>query len=481
MNNIFENKKITLFVIFIGFFLSVILSINNLNKYDKNLVAEDGTSYHQMIKGDAYRYLSHGSSIKNQLKNDINFFETGRSHFTKYLPPRIAAAYYYFFNLNLFDELNKKKINLGIHFPYLLLQSIFYFFSVSVFYLSVSKIFNSRICFYLILFLSLEPTINQYHSSFWSESFLFSFIIILIALIIRPNPNIGNFFLVGFFLGIVSLQKEYTIFYIIPIIIYYLIILKDQKLKNITVLLLGFIITQSFLGFNNLKRSGEFYILASTTKITLHTHLVSHVISEVQNLDDYEFFENEGKAVLEWIIKNSISYNQDSKDLKVRKGLNEYRLSIANEKDLIKLDNFVTSRTFNYMLQYPLDFTKHILKKSIHITLLNPFHIYSDNNYISGEIYYTTIEHDKIVPYRIYYTFLIYLICIIGFISMIKEKNYNIISFLIISILYFYLPVSWLGNTRNYVPCLLFIAFFFAFGIDRIHIFIEEIRKNKQL
>ena len=117
----------------------------------------------------------------------------------------------------------------------------------------------------------------------------------------------------------------------------------------------------------------------------------------------------------------------------------------------------------------------------MHITLLNPFHIYSDNNYISGEIYYTTVEHDKIVPYRIYYTFLIYLICIIGFISMIKKKNYKIISFLIISILYFYLPVSWLGNTRNYVPCLLFIAFFFAFGIDRIHIFIEEIRKNKQL
>ena len=53
MNNILKNKKLTLFVIFVGFFISVLLSINNLNKYDKNLINEDGISYHQMIKGSS--------------------------------------------------------------------------------------------------------------------------------------------------------------------------------------------------------------------------------------------------------------------------------------------------------------------------------------------------------------------------------------------------------------------------------------------
>jgi len=476
-----QSKKAVLIVLFFGFVISTLFTINNLNKYDVNLVNDSGDSYHQMIKGDSYRYLSHGNKIKDQLQNGINFFETGRSHFTKYLPPRIAAAYYYFFNLNLFDETGEKKINLGIHTPYLVLQSIFYFFSVSMLYLSVSKVFNRRISFYIILFLSLEPTINQYHSSFWSESFLFSFTIILIALIIKPNPNVRHFFLVGFFLAVLSLQKEYMIFYIIPVIIYYLFTLKDQRLKNITVLLLGFIIIQSILGFNNLKRSGEFYILSSTTKITLHTHLAKQVISEVQNLDNNEFFDNEGKIVLEWITKNSIPYNQNSKGLKVRKSLGEYRSSITKEKDLVRLDNYITSRTFNYMLQYPFDFTKHILKKSIHITLLNPLHIYSDNKYASGEFYYNSPEHDKIVNYRIFYTLAVYLVCLFGLISMFKKKNYKILSFLTISILCFYLPVSWIGNTRNYVPCLLFISFFFAFGVDRIHVFTEEIKKNKIL
>jgi len=39
--------------------------------------------------------------------------------------------------------------------------------------------------------------------------------------------------------------------------------------------------------------------------------------------------------------------------------------------------------------------------------------------------------------------------------------------------------VSWLGNTRNYVPCLMFISFFFAFGVDKIQKIIE-VAKNKQ-
>ena len=122
-----KNNKITLLVIFFGFIFSILFSINNLNKYDKN-INSNGSFYHQMIKADPYRYLSHGAEIKNQLKNGINFFKTGREHYTKYLPPRIAAAYYYLFDINLFNNFEEKKINTGIHFPYLVFQCFFYFF-----------------------------------------------------------------------------------------------------------------------------------------------------------------------------------------------------------------------------------------------------------------------------------------------------------------------------------------------------------------
>ena len=478
-NSMIQGKKSILLIILIGFIISTLLTVNNLKKYDKYFDSDNGESYHQMIKSDAMRYLSHANFIKDQLKSGMNFFETGRTHYTKYLPPRILAAYYYFFNIDPINESSVKKINLGIHFPFLLLQSIVYFFSVTLLYLSASKIFNPRICFYLILFLSIEPTINQYHASFWSETFLFSFMILLTSLMINPDLKMRHFLLIGLLLGTISLQKEYTIFYIIPIIIYYLFILKDQRFKNITVLLIGFIIVQSILGFNNLKRSGEFYILSTTTKISLQNYLVSDVIMNVQKKNLNEYFLKEGEVALRWINRNSIEYNQDSKKLKVRKGLKEYRASITHERDLIKFDNFITSRTLNYIIQYPLDFTKHILKKSIHFSLLNPFHIYSDNNYRSSKVYYTSLEHDKFIPYRIFYTLVIYFFCLVGFISMMKKKNYKILFFLIISILSFYLPVSWLGNTRNFVPCLIFISFFFAFGAEKVQKLIE-VTKNKQ-
>ena len=47
-----KNKNVII-IIFIGFVLSVLLSINNLNNHDKNLVNENGNSYHKMIKYDS--------------------------------------------------------------------------------------------------------------------------------------------------------------------------------------------------------------------------------------------------------------------------------------------------------------------------------------------------------------------------------------------------------------------------------------------
>ena len=174
-------------IIFLGFLISVLISINNLNKYDKNVTDENGNTYHQMIKYDAYRYLSHGDKIKDQLKEGLNFFETGKEHYTKYLPPRVMAIYYYLFDIDLYENSDKKKINTGIHLPYLIFQSLLYYFSVLLLYFSLSKIINNKISFFILVFLCFEPTILQYHSSFWSESIFFSLQIIIISLILKKK------------------------------------------------------------------------------------------------------------------------------------------------------------------------------------------------------------------------------------------------------------------------------------------------------
>jgi hypothetical protein len=466
MKKNYINKS--LLVLLISFILSIFTAKYNLINYDKIVTLPEYGSYHQMIKTDSLRYMSHGNEIKKQLDEEKIFFSTGRENYTKYLPSRIAAIYYYILDLELFEDTEKKIVKVGIHNLYLFIQCLIYFFSLIFFYLNLKKKFNEKILFYILVFLSLEPTIFQYHGTFWSESIFFSIQIFLLTFILKENKLNYEYFLIGFLVGILSLQKQLAIFYIFPLTIYHLIFLKNKKIFFTILVLSGYFLVQIFLGFNNLSRSGKFYLMTSDTKLDLHRDLVAKVISKKMNITRKQFTEIEGIASKKWIEDKKIRYNQNSKYLSMSKGFMEYRSSILNESDRVLFDNFIRKRTFNYFKNYPLDFIKFITKSSIHTILLNPFHIYSDHNFRSGEYYYTTETHDRLVPVRIIYTLAIYLICIFGFINILIKKEYNLLFFLILSIIYFYGLVSWHGNTRYFVPNLIYISIFFGYGIDKI-------------
>ena len=124
-------------LIFLSLCISLIVSKYYLNNYDKYAEGDEKTQYHIMIKFDAHRYLAHGAEIKKDLNEGKNFFSTGRPHFTKYLLPRLAAAYYYFLDIDLFNNFEEKKINLGIHFPYLIIQCLIYYLSLLFLYIVI--------------------------------------------------------------------------------------------------------------------------------------------------------------------------------------------------------------------------------------------------------------------------------------------------------------------------------------------------------
>ena len=108
------------FLILFSFFICLVSAKYTLNKYDKNLISPEGKYYHAMIKGDVHRYFTHGFEIKEALKLGINYFETGRQNFTKYLFPRVMAIYYLIFDYNLFEDQLKNIIKQAIHFNYLI-------------------------------------------------------------------------------------------------------------------------------------------------------------------------------------------------------------------------------------------------------------------------------------------------------------------------------------------------------------------------
>ncbi len=457
----FSKKKIDYIIIFIIFYfcLSIISYKYNLSNFDK--FKQEGIDfYHPMIKGDALRHLQHGAEIKRDLDEGINYFKTGRSLFSEYIPARLATGYYYFFDYDLYNNWDEKKINLGIHSYYLLIQCVIYYFALLCLYLVISKEIPKKICFFITLFLGLEPTIFQYHGTFWSESIFFSLQLFLLALVIKNKTSSLGFFWIGVFLSLLSLQRSPAIFYIIPIIVYFLTTVRKENYAKILFILVGYTLITSFTGYHNYVRSGLFYIVPNEARANLYLYFVPNIISK-------EEIENEKKLSLSWIKKNKIKVDYERMNESDKKHIPNSlceRDWIKIEKDVVKLCNYIRSRTKKIMFDHPILTLKHILYKSFHTPLLNPFHIYSDNRYVSGESYYGTPTHEKLIPYRIFYSSIIYFISLLGLFKLFKEKNKKILTLMILSIVYFFVVISWHGNTRYFVPVLIYLSFFFSYG-----------------
>ena len=173
-----------------------------------------------------------------------------------------------------------------------------------------------------------------------------------------------------------------------------------------------------------------------------------------------------------WIDNNNIEIKIPKEKLNKKYSYWEYRHAIVKEKDKELFDKEIPKRTVYYLAKYPMDFLQFISKSAIHTLLLNPLHIYSDNKYESGEFYYTTEEHKNLTNVRIAYAFIIYFICLIGLFNFFKTKNYKLLSMYLISIIYFYSLVSWHGNTRYFMPNLIYLSLFFGYGVPLIKNFI---------
>jgi len=468
-------------LIFLSFCISLIVSKYYLNNYDTFFLDKNGKEVnHKMIKYDVYRYLSHGAEIKKDLKEGKPFFSTGRQHFTKYLPPRLAAAYYHFFDKDLFNNFDEKKINLGIHFPYLVIQCLFYYLSLLFLYLVISKKIKKNICLPIVMFLAIEPTIFQYHGTFWSESFFFTLQIILLALILRDKSKFYDFLILGIFISLLSLQRQTAYFFIIPLIIYYLVFLNKNEYYKLIFILFGFTVIQLFVGLNNLTREGKFYILTGDTKTAVYYNIAAPIIMKSDNLTQEEFQKKEAEVAINWLQTNSIKFDKN-KLIELEKSVFPFkkaRNSIENSVDKITYDNFYAKRTIDILLNNFSESFTLIFKNSLHSMLLNPFHIYSDHNFYSSEYYYFSETHNKLVPPRIVYSILIYSLCLIGFFTMIKDKQYKILSIIMLSIFYHFGMVSWHGNTRYFLPTLIYMSFLFGYGLNRLLLFKQTTNKK---
>ena len=476
MKNKLNNKNFY-FLIFFLFLASIFLAKNNLSKYDKNIIASDGEIQHIMIKNDVRRYFSHGYEIKEQIKNGDNFFKTGQPNFTKYLFPRIIAAYYLIFDIDLYsiDEAQNKIINLGVHSKYIFFQIFLYYSCLIFFYSQLKNILDRNILFFIILFLGIEPTLFQYHSSFWSESIFFSILIILFGLVINNTQSKKRYFFIGLFLGLLAIQRSNGFFYILPIIIYFYITNRYKIDKKFFFTFFGYSLVLLFVSYNNFVRSNTLSVLPSEMKAVLHAYVLPNILSA---------------KVLEEEKKLTISLINNEKIILDKKNLDDFPYSRYSfifcdvkkeDPRYLNICNYLEKRSYKLIFLNSDTVFFYWVKKSFHFGLLNPFHIYSDHQFLSPKKYYGSDLHQKLIPYRIVYSLIIYSVCFIGFFKVLKLKDKKIFYFLLSSILYFFLILSWHGNTRYFSPILIYLSFFFSFGAVNIYKFIKSKNKYKKL
>lgn len=431
-------------IILLGLFLSAILSFYYVSTYDAYEIYSDLSKRHQMIKSDVGKFWYFANELKKDINMGINFFETGTEYRIPYLPEKTLYFLSSLINLELYNEsgnvnLDKKKVLI------LIFQAIFYYLSILFFYKGIKNIYPDKAVLFIICFLCFEPTLLLFHSSFWSESIFFSMQLIFFTLLIKNSNKFSINFIAGILLGFLLLQRSVSMFYIIPVILYFMIVFKKQFIKPSVFLIIGYLIVIVFLGYHNLSRSGVFYVSPSQSKDGFYSYMIPSLVSKKQKISTVEASET--------------LFNEDKIWIK------EQNLDLKDEKDLLQYYNHIQKKSLKLMLENPFLTIEHIIKKTMHFYVLDPLrhvHFFYKYEYRS---YDNSLTQQKLIPFRIVYSLFIYVICIIGFFILLKSKKDNHLTIVLFSILYFSIMSSWIGNTRYFAPCLIYLSIFFGNGL----------------
>lgn len=460
--NIYTNRFI---IVLFSFLFSVCISTLFVFQYDTYQL--DGST-HVMLKEETFAHWWQAANIIEQIKNDVNFFVAGNEVFTKPLPQRIVAIYSSILNFDILVD-QADKINLGNKIPFLIIQSLVYYLSVLFFYKHIGNLCSDRTKIFILLFLCLEPTIIQYHSSFWSESFYFSIQLIVLGLTLKLDKKIFDFLLLGFFLGLLFLQRTVGIFYIFIIIFYFITFSNEKKIKNLFLILVPYIMVLSLLGLHNYLRADRFYIMPTESSYSQYRYFTKDILATKMNKTISEINKIEVEKGLEWIDLNLPEAN--NYELEKNKTLLGLARSIKKENLRIDFYDYMKTRNFEILSDYPFETLKKSIKGMTHFSVLNPFFVYYDLEYfknysshIIGDFYFSD-KHKELIPYRIFYSLLIFSIILIGFFKLFKQ-NLKLTILCTFSILYYYILLGWYGKTRLFVPTLIYFSIFFGAGLD---------------
>lgn len=454
--------KIEIFIIFFSIVLSIYFAVFDLNKFDKIKINFENETYNSLLYEDLEQTWRIADKFKNDLDSGKNFVDSLPSYRHYFLPSIIVGYYYHLIDKDIFiDQLNNKnviKVN-NSKLPILIFQIIFYYLSVFVFSIELKKKVKFPIYVSVLTFLSLEPSIFQWHHSFWSESIFLSLMLFVFYLLLKGQKKIIFNFFLGVLVSLLYLQRSVSFLYIIPILIYLLLIFKTN-IKPLIFTILGCLIVFFLIGLNNLKKTDKFYLLSL----------------EHRYYSFYYYFASYLKA-----DRENIEVSKAKEELKIIEGnwMDENNINLNIAEDYLKAIDFRNKSFLNEVIQNPLFTIKFFTKKIVMMCIIHPTWV--DESYKTDK---TDPEarnnpkkyYHKNLKRNIIYSIFLYFFIFVGFLSWIRKffKHKSIdtfdkfIFFNIFSILYFILISGFWGNPKYFTPCILSLSFFFGYGINEI-------------
>jgi len=411
MRMIKKNKKFFFILISISILINISLSLYSLKKFDHIRLNYEGKYYNQLLYADLNRTWKTADDFKKKLDNGINF---------------------------------------------LIIQILFFYFTIILLSKELFDKFEELKAKIIILFLCLEPCLLQWHSSFWSESIFFSFMILIFTLLLKNSNNFLSNLIIGLISGLMFMQRSVSFLYIIPITLFYFFVYK-KNFKPLLFLLIGYFSVMSFVGYNNFKKTDSLYFIPTAMTYYGYYHYFAPTIladrKKITSSEASQILLNDEKK---WITTNDINLDKT--------------------KDKIKNIKYRNKIFLNEVFQNPVFSAKFFLRRVIKMTILMPF-------WVNNQYYFDKTDpsaknnpkkyFNKNFFYNIPYTLILHLFSLTGVIVILMriyirgsfeflDKFYL---FNLISICYFLFISGLWGNFKYFAPCLISLSFYFTEGL----------------
>jgi hypothetical protein len=438
-------------VLVTGFCVWLVVGAYYVYTFDKYEVTTDERQSHGLVRGDAKKYWVVADRFSAAIQSGQSFAVASGEYRMPFLYPKLLAFYGYVTNLEFFDS--EGRIAAGGKFEFLLFQALLYYAALWAFYICLKEVCPPRVANATLAFLALEPTIMQYHASFWTESLFISFELLALALIIRPSRGVCHNLLLGLFVGLMCLQRPISTLYCLVVAAALLLRFGKSGIVASLAVVVPVLIFTGLIGLQNYSRMGVFYATPTQGLDGPLNYLANYVVADAEGGDPKQarvaLLSHADQVAREWGL------DLDSSDEVVGYRANKIKRDLAME----------------IFLKYPLTTATRVgyhMVKSLAIDPLSVFW-YTAFEYkpVNKETIARTQElHSWIFrPVRYVYSLIILGLTLTGIYVCKPWENLTFHVLPLLSILYFWTLGGWVGDIRYMIPALVFYSIYIGVAI----------------